>query len=432
MNGAKRSVHAEVNALIPVPAISLRLREITLEFASTPSIITGKVNKALTRMEGYKSLEPGARKDLEDSLIYTARLWCETLLSGECLSEEARSTLKEIGRRRVHQGVPLQSLMRGFSLGGREIWKGYLELSKGNDELSRELLSSIFGFMLDYFDDIAEEVVQSYLDEQIQKTHWREYLHQRLNHILFHAPQDAEGFQSTLLALGLDPQAPRVALALDIPLQTTHPLLYEDELDRLTLVVSRNFKVPAKELIRVWYQDKLVIWLPGIQGETMSQCDQRIAKSASSLLTLMPQLQSVGIGMVNHGVAGWVSSAEEAIKAIDLFPFDKQEPHARHYSSILIEDSVRGNENTLRYLVSLIEQLANEPELLLTLEEYFLQGRRRAHTAKTLGIHPNTLNYRLGRIEILLHANLNDINWVSRLDTALKLRRHSINKARQN
>lgn len=416
--------------MIPIPVLSSRLRKITLELADTPSILTEKVSGELSWMAGYKDLAPDARKHLEDSLIYTARLWCETLLSGQYLSEETRQTLQDIGRRRVHQGVPLQSLMRGFSLGVREIWRCYLELARGDDELSKELLLDTSGFLFNFFDDICEEVVQAYLDEQVQKARWREQLHQRLYHILLHSPQDTEGFQETLLALGLDPATPRVALALDLPLRTTQPLQREDEIDHLTLQVSRHFKAPVKELIRVWFRDRLVIWLPGIKGETISQCDQRIARSAPALLTLLPQLRDVGVGILSHGVAGWVSSAEEAMKAVDLFPFDPTETHVRHYSSVLIEDSIRSNDNTLRYLVSLMEQLSNEPELLLTLEAYFTHARRRAHTANVLGIHPNTLNYRLGRVENLLGADLNDINWVSRLDAALKLRRYSINKGR--
>lgn len=75
--------------------------------------------------------------------------------------------------------------------------------------------------------------------------------------------------------------------------------------------------------------------------------------------------------------------------------------------------------------MSLLEQLGNEPDLLLTLETYLNLGRRRGHTAKRLGIHPNTLDYRLGRVEELLGARLADADWVNRLDIALRLRRYS-------
>jgi len=74
------------------------------------------------------------------------------------------------------------------------------------------------------------------------------------------------------------------------------------------------------------------------------------------------------------------------------------------YSSILIEESARHASNALRYLVSLLEQQANEPELVTTLQTFFEQGQRRGQSAAALGIHPNTLNYRIERIEALLGA----------------------------
>jgi carbohydrate diacid regulator len=95
----------------------------------------------------------------------------------------------------------------------------------------------------------------------------------------------------------------------------------------------------------------------------------------------------------------------------------------RLYSEIVVEESVRGTKNALRYLVSLVEQLESEPELLETLETYFDQLQRRKVTASVLGIHPNTLNYRLDRIENILGARLDDASWVSKLDIAIKLRR---------
>ncbi len=44
-------------------------------------------------------------------------------------------------------------------------------------------------------------------------------------------------------------------------------------------------------------------------------------------------------------------------------------------------------------------------------------------TAGSLGIHPNTLNYRLDRIEALLDAKIDDPTWIARLFIALRLRK---------
>jgi DNA-binding PucR family transcriptional regulator len=80
----------------------------------------------------------------------------------------------------------------------------------------------------------------------------------------------------------------------------------------------------------------------------------------------------------------------------------------------------------LRYLDSLLERLAAEPELLTTLQTYFEQQQRRKVAADALGIHPNTLNHRLERIETLLGARLDDAGWVAKLYVAIKLRQGSM------
>jgi len=85
------------------------------------------------------------------------------------------------------------------------------------------------------------------------------------------------------------------------------------------------------------------------------------------------------------------------------------------YSDIVVNESVRRTDNVLRYLSSLLERLAEEPELLSTLQTYFDQQQRRKIAADVLGIHPNTLNHRLERIETLLGAKLDDASWIAKL-----------------
>ena len=131
---------------------------------------------------------------------------------------------------------------------------------------------------------------------------------------------------------------------------------------------------------------------------------------------------------MNEGARGWAASVEEALKAVDFAPRsgngadDDNAARVHRFSSIAIEESVRSSANVLRYLVSLAEQLATEADLLATLEAWFASGQRRRQTAEALGVHPNTLDYRLERIETLLGAKLDNAHWIARLDIALKLR----------
>lgn len=58
-------------------------------------------------------------------------------------------------------------------------------------------------------------------------------------------------------------------------------------------------------------------------------------------------------------------------------------------------------------------------ELLRTLRAYFAARLNRGKAAKTLGVHPNTLDYRLGRVEELCSVRLSDPGDIARMELAL-------------
>ena len=79
----------------------------------------------------------------------------------------------------------------------------------------------------------------------------------------------------------------------------------------------------------------------------------------------------------------------------------------------------------LRYLESFMERLTPEPQLIHTLQAFFEHRQHRKAVAGALNIHPNTLSYRLERIESILDLQLDDIGALTRLHTALRLRQLS-------
>jgi DNA-binding PucR family transcriptional regulator len=90
-----------------------------------------------------------------------------------------------------------------------------------------------------------------------------------------------------------------------------------------------------------------------------------------------------------------------------------------------LQESALRSGSALRYLEALINRLSHEQELLQTLSLFFEYGQHRRQASERLGIHPNTLNYRLGRIEEILGADLSDINWLAKLHVAIQLRQVS-------
>ena len=406
-----------------VPEISPALHEWTKEVALDYGRVVDRVYAALMNIKLYADLDSPTKLDIRNSIAWASKLWFDTLLSGSAPSAEGLEVFREYGRRRVYQGLPLDALLRAFRLGSRELWCFYIELNEKNDDLRDELLFRISPFLMEFFDNLAQIISQTFLDEQYKQARWREALRYQLHSIIFYYPEDTEGFVKTAAALRLDGTIPRIALAIDVRSIDSHSPTFKSELDRIVVATAGRLKLPVDALFDNWYCGKLLVWIPARLGDLMGMSDLQVGKQIVSIAETMPEIKAIGIGLTGEGAAGWAMSAEEAIRALSTERGRGGEERVRLYSEIVVEESIRGTKNALRYLVSLVEQLESEPELLETLETYFHQLQRRKATASVLGIHPNTLNYRLDRIENILGARLDDASWVSKLDIAIKLRR---------
>ncbi len=410
-----------------VPRVTGRLRDRTLEFNADPTALVMRCYSQLLEVDdNYSSLSPAVRQDVLESIRFSAELWFKSILSGTFPSAEEMETFAASGRRRVHQGVTLSSLIRAFRVGSREIWHAYLELGENDEGLRDELLFVLSRYLLEHFDLMSQTISQAYLDEQYQRARWRDALRYELCSIVFSFPEDAGSFHAAAEALGLDPTVPRVALALDLQLPNVGSSRLESELDRLTLTAARHWECVHEDLVRVLHRGRVVIWTPCVRGDSMVAADRRMAQYMPSFMKAAPDVRAVGIGLMNQGPRGWAASVDEAFKALESGLRGDAAKRVHLYSEIAVDESVRRSDNVLRYLNSLLERLINEPELLLTLETYFDQMQRRKVAAEILGIHPNTLNHRLERIESLLGARLDDAGWIAKLHVAVKLWHRSL------
>lgn len=408
-----------------VPEISSQLRAWTEKISTDRARIIDRVFAALIHIGPYDALDDATQLDLRQSIEFSAALWFNTLLTGIAPTSDELRAFQDFGRRRVYQGVPLQSVLRAFRLGSRELWCVCIEDCETLDSLQKELLFKISPYLMEYFDEMAQLISQAYMEEQYKQARWRESLQHQLHSIVFNFPEDVDGFSKTATALGLDASVPRIALAIDLANADVESVGFDSELDRIVATVSRRLRFEADEIFSSWHRDRLMLWVPRKHGDLVGTSDRDMALRISAIAASLPEIRAIGIGLMGEDAAGWAMSATEAGRALTFGRARQGDGKVRLYSDIVVEDSVRGTRNALRYLVSLIEQLAAEPDLLLTLEVYFAQSQRRKTTASELNIHPNTLNYRLERIETLLGASLDDAGWVSKLDLAIKLRASS-------
>ncbi|KVZ09423.1 PucR family transcriptional regulator [Burkholderia stagnalis] len=405
-----------------IPDISPILRRWTETVISNHTSVVERACKEIFGIKPYIDLDLPTKLDIRNSISFSSRLWLDSLLSGKLPSDDALEIFREHGRRRVYQNISLEALLHAFRLASRELWCSYIEVDEKSDDLRDELLFLISPNLMKFFDAMSQIISQTYLEEQFEQAHWRQSLRHQLHSIILNSPEDADGFSKATSALRINGTTPRIALAIDVNSIDSNSPTFRNEIERIVAAIARCVKLPVDEIFDIWFHGRLFVWIPILLGDLTGTSDRQVGKQIAFVADSVSEVSAIGVGLPGEGASGWSMSADEASRALSFGRGRDDQARVRLYSAIALEEGIRGSRRVLNYLVSLLEQLANEPYLLETLQTYFDQLQRRKATASVLGIHPNTLNYRLERIENILGARLDDTGWISKLDMAIKLR----------
>lgn len=407
-----------------VGTLSAPLRAIVeAQLANTEAV----VQRALRAMRGsipeYEGIEDAAiRLDVQQSVTHNVRMWFSALLSGRPPSPAELEPLISFGRRRVHQGVSLQSLLQAFRTGSRVLWDVLLEEAGKDEDIHRELLFKVSPYILLHFDLMGRTIGQAHAEEQQKRARWRDRLQHELCGVIFSHPDDSESFREHSLALGIDANAAHLALALRLGTLPSERITPEMGLDKLLAGISRALAIERDSVLRTLRNGHVLLWVPLSVGESTSEAERRYATLCEPLVGSGQDIIAIGVGLPDSSARGWRRSADQALRALDVgLRIDPTKPVQR-YVEVALDDALNSTENVARYFESLLDRLAPEPHLLKTLQAFFEYRQHRKAVAGALGIHPNTLSYRLERIETILGARLDDIGWLSRLYAALRLR----------
>jgi two-component system sensor kinase FixL len=145
-----------------------------VSLAADLTLVVERTLAILTPLDGYRSLAPAAKRDVREAVALSAKVWFETLLSGEPPSAQDMDIFREISERPEHRRVPLQCLLQALRLGLREIWSTYVALGELDERIGKELLLDVSLYLFDYFDLIAQIIFRAYLAGQYRQPGWTE------------------------------------------------------------------------------------------------------------------------------------------------------------------------------------------------------------------------------------------------------------------
>lgn len=410
-----------------VGRLSPRLRRIVQKLAVDAPALARRTCAALHGgISDYRSMnDASSAQDVYHSVEMNVQLWYHALLTGHPPTAEEIEPIAVFARHRVHQGVSLPGYLQAFRVGSRLFWSTLLDAVGDDPTLGRELLRKVSPYILYHFDLIGHTVALAYTAEQNQRIRWRDRLRHDLYNVIYNQPGDERGFREHTAALGLDATAPHVALALKLEDSLAPRLHQESEIGPLLDAISRSCGIDREGFLRMPRHGHLLVWLPLPGREPAIHGDRVLAEQAAKILKPRSGAELLGIGLPDSGAHGWRRSADQALKAIELGTRLQPERALHRYLDVAFDDLLSGSDGIAGHLEHFMDRLALEPELLQTLHAYFRHRQHRKAAAGALKIHPNTLSYRLGRIESLLGAELNDTAWVALLHSALRQRQLS-------
>ena len=406
--------------------LSRPLRQyITRLAADTPPQVKRMLAAEREAIGKYASIsENHLAQDVHEVTTAHARVWYQSLLAGRMPTAAELEPFAEAGRRRIHQGFDLPSLLHAVRVAAMVLWNTLLEATRENAEVRTELLFKVSPFLLQHFDLFSQALSRGYIEEGQQRARWRERLQNELCDLLFSRPDDLPRFRELARALDLDAAAAHAALA--IRLGNGRGAGQEEPTDVAALLrkMAPALGVAASAVVTTFRYGLLLLWLPAPRGESLVLQEQHMARQAAGLIGGKLDITAVGVGLPGTGPGGWRDSAEQALQALEVgrgLDAAATGDAVHRYTELALDDAVRGSRGVTRYLASLLERLAAEPALLETLEAFFRHRQHRKACAGELGIHINTLAYRLERIESLLGAQLDDPSWLARLYSAVRL-----------
>ncbi|WP_435190319.1 PucR family transcriptional regulator [Streptomyces sp. bgisy126] len=310
---------------------------------------------------------------------------------------------RETGRARAEQGVPLADTLRAYRIGSELLWTEIVAEARTRPEVSDDLLVSESADFWALFGLYAEAVAIAYRETSAELTSRGQARRYALVEALFTGVITDHTLWEAARELGLPEQGPYAVAVAEAGAPGEEPLAGVEAALRRAELPSAWRLLPDQQLA--------LIALPTASAET------------ACLRVLRRSRARVGFSPCFSSLQGAPQNLRFARLALSGLPgtgpgvarFD-DDPLAMVVAAAPAE-AARLVEVTLRPVLDL--PAAERSRLLSTLEHWFASGGSANTTARGLFVHPNTVRYRLRRVEELTGRSLSDPRATTDIGAAL-------------
>lgn len=358
---------------------------------------------------------PGYYEMFDSSLVADARsvsvavvgLWLDVMVSGEGLSDDDIAPVTEGSRRRAVQGVGLEPLLRAYRVGIRVMWTQLIASSAWKRSSLDGAMGQLATGALAFADRLTTAVAAAYLDEVAHLTREREHRRSSLLNVILAGPT-AE--QHRALA---DLAEPHCVIVVQVEEGTT-----------LARLESLGAMLERQAGARLWTvrHSSLVAVIFGTQPRTVLK--ERLASLPDDGRVL-----AIGVGNRATSTAETRVSYAEAAEALNAGPtLGTTTSRIYDYSALApVLALLRDRAAALRFADTALEpfgDILSRRWALPTLEAYLSRGGRTGQMAEALGLHPNTVKYRMGELAAYLPPDALDGDQAATLLLAIRVHQY--------
>ncbi|MGV9690342.1 PucR family transcriptional regulator [Streptomyces sp. NPDC003444] len=310
---------------------------------------------------------------------------------------------RETGRARAEQGVPLADTLRAYRIGSELLWTEIVAEARTRPEVSDDLLVSESADFWALFGLYAEAVAGAYRETAAELTSRGRARRSALVEALFTGVFTDRTLWEAARELGLPEQGPYAVAVAEAGAPGEEPLAGVEATLLRAELPSAWRSLPDQRLA--------LIALPTASAE--STC-LRVLRRSRARVGVSPSFPSL------RGAPQNLRFARLALSGLPgtgpgVARFD-DDPLAMVVAAAPAE-AARLVEVTLRPVLDL--PAAERSRLLRTLEHWFASGGSADATARSLFVHPNTVRYRLRRVEELTGRSLSDPRAAAAVGAAL-------------
>lgn len=353
------------------------------------------ISRILEEVPVYRRLPPDGLSNVKKLASRNSRVLSEALRTGGRLNREDLRYVAEHARERVRRGVSLESMLHAYRVGLTAFWEecisegvalGFsrdaaLELARRTSELS---------------DDLTTHAAETYVREEARLRALSDQAARDLLEMLLRGEADGEVVTAHLAFPGLD-EADRLLVVLGRI--SSSKKSQSDALETASQAISRALLTATGPPLVAVRTGAVVAVAPMEDGSSIPECLHRVH---DELLEEGTELLC-GLSAPRSSLAGVPGGFEEA--ALALSRASAEHPVVSLHGLPVIQNLLLGATPTMRSLLAArardinLDGRAALATMRQTLQAFADADMNVTRTARALHVHPNTLRYRLRRIE---------------------------------